>query len=135
MTKASDLAVEGELMEAWMKDYYKQQKRITTQTSKRRRQQQRSKFKVRFVLFPLSWAARLRKAGARGTTYALAIAILTENFKRDQMAVKEIVLSHQVTGLSRQSQRRAIESLVKLHLIKVRRETGKAVRVSEVYYL
>jgi DNA-binding FadR family transcriptional regulator len=68
-----------------------------------------------------------------GTTYALAIAILIENFKRDQMAVKEIVLSRQVTGLSRQSQRNAIKSLVKLHLIKVRRGIGKAVRVSELY--
>ena len=133
MTKASDLAVEGELMEAWMKKFG-QQGRRTKRTSKRRRQRH-SKFKVRFILFPLSWAARLRKAGVGAATYVLAIAILTENFRRDQMAVKEIVLSQQVTGLSRRRRQRAINTLVRLKLIRIRRAIGKAVRVSELYYL
>jgi len=65
----------------------------------------------------------------------LAIAILTENFRRDQMAVKEIVLSQQVTGLSRRRRQRAINTLVRLKLIRIRRAIGKAVRVSELYYL
>jgi hypothetical protein len=117
-----------------MKDYYNQQKRTMTRSSKKQRPR-KSGFKVRFALFPLSWAVRLRKAGVSGATYALAIAILIENFKRDQMAVKEIVLSRQVTGLSRHSQRRAVKNLVKLHLIKVRWGIGKAIRVMELYYL
>jgi len=132
MAKASDLAIDGEMLEALMKDYYTQQKRTTTRTSKRRR---RSKFKIRFVLFPLSWAARLQKAGVGSATYALAIAILTESFKRDQMAVKEIVLSKQVTGLSSGARRKAINTLVRLKLIRIKRAVGKAVRVTELYYL
>jgi|SRR6516162_6953674 len=130
--KADDLTIEGEMLEALMKDYYTQQKRTTTRTSKRRR---RSKFKIRFVLFPLSWAARLQKAGVGSATYALAIAILTESFKRDQMAVKEIVLSKQVTGLSSGARRKAINTLVRLKLIRIKRAVGKAVRVTELYYL
>jgi len=134
MTKASDLAVEGELMEAWMRKHGQRQKWTTTRASKKRRRQ-KSGFKTRFVLFPLSWAARLQKAGVGSATYALAIAILTESFKRDQMAVKEIVLSQQVTGLSPTARRNAINTLVKLKLIRIRRAIGKAVRVSELYYL
>ena len=134
MTKASDLAVEGEMLEALMKDYYEQQKRTTTRTSKGKRPQ-KSGFKARFVLFPLSWATRLRKANVGSATYHLAIAVLIEKFKLDQMAVKEIVLSQQVTGLSPVARRNAINILARLKLIRIKRAVGKAVRVSELYYL
>jgi DNA-binding GntR family transcriptional regulator len=49
------------------------------------------------------------------------------------MAVKEIVLSEQVTGLSRHIRQRAINNLVKRGLIRVRRGKGKAVRVVDLY--
>jgi hypothetical protein len=78
---------------------------------------------------------RLLKADVSGATYALAIAILAENFKRDQMAVKEIILSQQVTGLSRRKRQRAINVLVRLKLLRIKKAVGKAVRVSELYYL
>jgi hypothetical protein len=49
------------------------------------------------------------------------------------MAVKEIVLSEQVTGLSKDARMRAINNLVRLNLIKVKRGRGKAVRVVDLY--
>ena len=83
-------------------------------------------------MFPLRWLRRLRAARARPTVFDLAITVLAEQFKLEQMAIKEIVLSEQVTGLPRGSRRRAIDSLTKLGLIRVKRGVGKAVRVSKV---
>ena len=68
-------------------------------------------------------------------TYDLAIIILIESFRLDQMAVKEIVLSKIVTGQLRRMRQRAVGNLVRLGLIKVTRAKGKAVRVSQLYYL
>jgi len=68
-------------------------------------------------------------------TYDLAIIILIESFRLDQMAVKEIVLSKIVTGQLRRMRQRAVGNLVRLGLIKVKRVKGKAVRVSQLYYL
>jgi hypothetical protein len=68
-------------------------------------------------------------------TYDLAIIILIESFRLDQMAVKEIVLSRMVTSQLRRVRQRAIDNLVRLGLIKVKRVKGKAVRISQLYYL
>jgi hypothetical protein len=58
---------------------------------------------------------------------------LVESFKLEQMAVKGIVLSAEVTGLSQGTRKRAINNLVRLNLIKVKRGKGKAVRVVDLY--
>ena len=133
MTKASDLAIEGEMLEALIKKYGQQRKRATKRTPKQRKR--KPGFKVRWVQFPIWWWKRLRKAGVGSATYDLAIVILIERFKLDQMAVKEIVLSKVVTGQLRRVRQRAISNLVRLGLIKVKRIKGKAVRVSHLYYL
>jgi hypothetical protein len=93
----------------------------------------KSGFKVQWVKLPLRWIRILREAAAPGSTYDLAFTILVENFKLEQMAVKEIVLSAEVTGLPRMSRIRAINDLVRLKLIKIRRGRGKAVRVVDLY--
>jgi len=58
---------------------------------------------------------------------------LVESYKLEQMAVKEVVLSAHVTGLSKQARIRAINNLVRLKLIKVKWGKGKAVRVIDLY--
>jgi hypothetical protein len=66
----------------------------------------------------------------RSATYQLAHAILIENYKLEQMAVKEIVLSRGVTGLRRRQRERAVANLVRLKLIRVRQSRpGVAARV------
>jgi hypothetical protein len=49
------------------------------------------------------------------------------------MAVKEIILSAEVTGMTPTVRRKAVNNLVWLKLIKVRRGRGKAVRVVDLY--
>jgi len=97
------------------------------------RRKRKSGFKVEWVKLPSRWIERLQAAHVGAATFQLAHVILVESFKLGQMAVKEIVLSKQVTGLSRGAQRRAVGNLVRLALIKVKREAGKAVRVTELY--
>jgi len=75
----------------------------------------------------------LREAGVGRGTYDLALTILVENFKLEHMVVKEIVLSAEVTGLSRGGRREAVNNLVRLNLIKIKRGRGKAVRVVDLY--
>jgi hypothetical protein len=94
----------------------------------------RSGFRVEWVKLPRRWIDRLQAANVGPATYQLAHTILVENFKLDQMVIKEIVLSEKVTGLSRPARRKAIGSLVELKLIKVRRGSGRAVRVVDLYY-
>jgi hypothetical protein len=67
--------------------------------------------------------------------YKLALAILIESYKLERGVVNEIVLSRGVTKLSPGGRRKAINILVKLGLIRIKRGTGKAVRVSDLYYL
>jgi hypothetical protein len=58
---------------------------------------------------------------------------LIENFKLEQMAVKEIVLSREVTGLSKNMRRTAAKNLVRLKLIRIRENSGKSIRVEDLY--
>jgi hypothetical protein len=90
---------------------------------------------VKWVKLPVQWVNRLRASRIGAASFKLAHVILIENFKLEQMAVKEIVLSKEVTGQSRRVRQRAIRNLVKLGLIRVKRIDGKAIRVSELYYL
>jgi len=132
MKKASDLAITGEALEALMKEYERQQKR-TTQTPKQRKR--KSEFKVEWVKFPIRWVERLQAANVGSTTYRLALIVLIENFRLEQMTVKEIVLSKEVTGMARKVRWRATNNLVRLKLIKVRRKAGGggSTRVEDIY--
>jgi hypothetical protein len=49
------------------------------------------------------------------------------------MAVKEIVLSKEVTGLFRRERQRAVNNLIRLKLVKVKRVAGKATRIIDLY--
>jgi len=128
-SRAADLAVPSKTMEAWLKD--RQAAQPKRMQKKRGR---RSGFQIEWVKLPRRWIDRLRAANVGPATYQLALAVLVENFKLDQMAIKEIVLSERVTGLSPNARRKAIDSLVALKLIKVRRGLGRAVRVVDLYY-
>ena len=131
MTKASDLAIEGEMLEALMKQYRQQQKQMTKRAPKPRKR--KPGFKVEWVRLPVRWWKRLREAGVGSATYDLAIIILIESFRLDQMAVKEIVLSRVATGQLRRVRQRAIGNLVKLKLIRARRRKGQSIRVEDIY--
>jgi DNA-binding FadR family transcriptional regulator len=106
---------------------------MKTPPKRDRRRKRKSSFQVKWVKLPVRWVERLRAASAGPATYQLAHAILVENFKLEQMAVKEIVLSERVTGLSPGGRREAIKNLVRLNLIKIKRGKGKAVRVVDLY--
>jgi len=132
-TQASDLAITGELAKILRRQY----EQMRAQVSKRARKQRKRKsgFKVGFALFPMTWRRRLREAKASGAAYDLAITILAELHKLDHNAVKEIILSGEVTGLPEQTRRRAIKDLVQINLIKVERKEGQAYRATQLHYI
>jgi hypothetical protein len=77
----------------------------------------------------LTWREALRRAKCAGSTYDLALTILFEAFKREHVG-DEIVLSAKLTGMPRDTRRRAARELVKLGLIKLRQTgDGRAHRV------
>ena len=121
----SDFIIQGKELRALME-------KMRAQRSKAKRQK-KSGFEVEWVKLPFRWIRILHQAAVSPSTYDLALTILVESFKLDQMAVKEIVLSEQVTGLSPRIRQRAISNLVRLRLIKVKRGKGKAVRVVDLY--
>src|SRR5262245_43492075 len=121
----SDFLIQGRELQALMK-------KMRTQRSKTKNRK-KSEFKVEWVKLPLRWVRILHQVAVSGSTYSLAHTILVESFKLDQMAVKEIVLSAQVTGLSKHARMQAINNLVRLRLVKVKRGKGKAVRVVDLY--
>jgi hypothetical protein len=84
-------------------------------------------------MLSMRWIAKLRAARASSATYQLAHVILVESFKFQQMAVKEIVLSKETTGLAKDARWRATRNLIKLGLIGVRKQEGMAVRVVDLY--
>src|SRR5262249_38187213 len=126
-TDAASMAITGDLAKALMRQL--KQTREPVSKSKRERRKRVGGFKVGFAPFPSRWIERLRKAGVGGATYHLALVILIENFKVEQFAVKEIVLSRVVTGQFKDVRQRAVNNLVRLGLIRVRRRKGEAVRV------
>ena len=121
----SDFIIQGKELRALME-------KMRAQRSKAKRQK-KSGFEVEWVKLPFRWIRILHQAAVSASTHDLAHTILVESFRLEQMAVKEIVLSEQVTGLSRRIRQRAISNLVRLRLIKVKRGKGKAVRVVDLY--
>src|SRR5262249_980944 len=123
--QVSDFIIQGKEMRALMKKMGAQRSKVKTR--------RKSGFEVRWVKLPLRWIRILHQAAVSASTYDLAHTILVESFKREQMAVKEIILSEGGTGMSPTVRRKAISNLVRLNLIKVKRGKGKAGRVVEVY--
>jgi len=129
--QASDLAIQGEMLKALKRDYERQRERITRRGPKARKR--KPGFRVEWVKFPIRWIERLQTARVGAATFKLALLILVESFKLDQMSVKEIVLSKEVTGLSKKARWRAVNNLVKLKLIRARRRKGQSIRVEDIY--
>jgi hypothetical protein len=125
MMRASDFVIQGKELRALMRRMGAQRSSVKAR--------QKSGFKIQWIKLPLRWIKVLREAGVGRGTYDLALTILVENFKLEQMVVKEIVLSAEVTGLSRGGRREAVNNLVRLNLIKIKRGSGKAVRVVDLY--
>ena len=87
-------------------------------------------FTVRFVKLPDYWIEQLQKSNNPGTL-KLALRILKETFKRSFIG-GEIVLSTEVTGLSRKVKCRAVKELVKLGLIEIEQSGNHATRVISI---
>jgi hypothetical protein len=116
---------------AWIQNQQKASRRNRTPKKHNRK----SGFEIEWVRVPARWLDRLLAADVGAPTLKLALIILRENFKLDQMAVKEVVLSREVTGMKPDVRRRAIDSLVKLKLVRVRRRPRTAARVIDLYGL
>jgi hypothetical protein len=84
-------------------------------------------FRVHWVKLPVPWVKALRRSKSVNT-YRLALTILIEAFWRDQTG-GELVLSTEVTGMHRNSKIRAMDELVRLGLIKIKRDGRRAVRI------
>jgi Fic family protein len=82
------------------------------------------------VRLSVRWVEVLQQSKSVGT-YQLAHRILIEAFRRELMG-KEIVLSTKVTGMTRATRMRAANELVKLGLIKIRKERNRATRVISI---
>lgn len=91
----------------------------------------RKPFKVRWVQLPAAWIERLAQSKS-ANTFKLALCILREAFKREQLG-GDIILSAKVTGLPRQSRSSAIKDLVKLGLIEVEQGGNRAVKVTRLF--
>jgi hypothetical protein len=87
-------------------------------------------FVVEWVQFPKRWAKALQQSKS-AAAYQLAIAILFEAFKRKHIP-GGIVLSSTVTGMPKETRRRAVNELVELGLIEVKRNGHHAMRVTKV---
>jgi hypothetical protein len=90
----------------------------------------RKPFVVHFVKLPDYWIQQLKKSSSPGT-FKLAHSILKEAFRREYVG-GEIVLSTEVTGLSRKVRCRAVKKLVKLGLIKIEQNGNRATRVISI---
>jgi hypothetical protein len=96
MMTMPNLAISGPALEALKKEL---------EAHMMRTRKQGSSFKVQWVKLPFRWIKLLREAKANGATYDLAHTILVENFRLEQMAAGEIILSEKVTGLPQASSR------------------------------
>src|SRR5215813_15476209 len=103
----SDFIIQGRELRALTR------KRGAPQSKARKRK--KSEFEARWVKLPLRWIRILHQAAVSASTYDLALTILVESFKLEQMATKEVVLSAGVTGLSQHARERAINNLVRLN--------------------
>jgi hypothetical protein len=90
----------------------------------------RKPFKVQFVRVPANWIERLERSKSPGT-FKLAHRILIEAFKREYVG-GEIILSTEVTRLSRKVRSKAVKELVGLGLVEIEQKGNQAVRVKNV---
>jgi hypothetical protein len=90
----------------------------------------RKPFAVRFVKLPDYWIEKLQQSNNPGTL-KLALRILKEAFKRQYLG-GEIVLSTEVTRLSRKVRLKAVKELVKLGLIEIEQTGNQATRVISI---
>jgi hypothetical protein len=90
----------------------------------------RKPFVVRFVKLPDYWIQQLQKSNSPGT-FKLAHSILKEVFRR-QYVDGEILLSTEVTKLSRKVRWRAVKELVKLGLIEIEQNGNRATRIISI---
>jgi hypothetical protein len=130
-TTAFNPAISPEAMRAWLKD----KANVSRSKQAPEKHKRKSGFEPQFIQLPVVWIKRLHAASVTVSTYKLAHVILVEKFKLDQMAIKEIVLSREVTGLKPDIRRRAIANLVRLKLIRVRRRSTAATRVIDLFLL
>ena len=114
-----------------MRHVYRQGRRIAVDTLNTGTPiKKREPFAVRFVKLPDYWIEQLQKSNNPGS-FKLAHRILKEAFKRSHLG-GEIVLSTEVTRLSRKVRCRAVEELVKLGLIEIAQNGNRATRVISI---
>ena len=103
------------------------QERLRSTAAAAKKKSRRRRFKPQWVKLPTRWVEALRRSKS-ASTYQLALTILLEAFKREQLG-GEIVLSMKTTGMPRSTRARAVGELVKLGLITVKRDGRQAVRI------
>ena len=86
------------------------------------------RFRTRWVRLDQRWRETLRRSKS-ASTYELALTILFEAFKREQVG-GDIVLSRAVTGMPSTTKARAANELAELGLIKIIRKGKRALRVT-----
>ena len=94
---------------------------------KKKGKKDQQRFKPQWVKLPARWAEALRRSKS-ASTYQLALTVLLEAFKREQLG-GEIILSMKTTGMPSSTRARAVRELVKLGLITVKRDGRQAVRI------
>jgi hypothetical protein len=90
----------------------------------------RRSFAMHFAKLPDYWIEQLQKSNNPGTL-KLALRILKEAFKRQYLG-EEIVLSTEITKLSRKVRCRAVKELVQLGLIEIEQNGNQATRVISI---
>ena len=98
-----------------------------------RRKLKRRPFKAQWIQVPQWWLEALQRADANASTHLLALIVLAEAFKRQHVG-GEVVLSSEVTKMSRATKIRAANELVKLGLIEVEWSGNRAGVVSVVHF-
>jgi hypothetical protein len=110
-------------------------KRIAVETLKPKTPapKRRKPFKMEWVQMPKYWMDQLERHNSVAM-YRLAHRILGEAFKCRQTG-GEIVLSTEVTGLTRQTRAWATKKMVKAKLIRVQQVGNRAVRVTHLLHM
>ena len=93
----------------------------------------RKPFKTHFVQVPSYWVEQLEKHNS-AAMYQLANRILLQDRKRNGGS-DEIILSAEVTGLTRQTRAWAVQKMVKAKMIEVSQCGNQAVRVTKLLHM
>lgn len=88
----------------------------------------RKQFKARFIQVPSYWIRQLEQYNS-AALYQLSHRVLREDHKRRQLGGGEIILSTEVTGLTRQTRSWAIKIMVKAKMIEISQCGNQAARV------